>query len=72
MQIIVRWWDGYIQVLNNIVEWRAGAYLLWIKFGGGHTRHIPLQQVRWFEPLPSDDAYKQTRTFPVTGGTQET
>ena len=72
MQVIVRWWDGYVQIFDNVVEWRAGAYLLWVKFGGGHTRHIPLQQVRWFEPVPSDTAYLETRTFPVVGGKAET
>ena len=63
MQIIVRWWDGYVQIFNNVVEWRAGAYLLWIKMGRGKTRHIPLQQVRWFEPIPSDRQYLEGQTL---------
>lgn len=54
-KVIVRWWDGYLQVFEDVVEWRAGSDLLWI----GQTDralHIPLRQVRWFEPMPSDRA----------------
>ena len=65
MKVTVRWWDGYIEVFRNVVEWRAGAYLLWIKYEDRgispmgpvllyHYRHIPLSQVRWFEPLPDE------------------
>jgi len=64
MKVTVRWWDGYIQVFANVEEWRAGAYLLWIrqKKTGGHDdvhqeRHIPLSQVRWFSPYPTDRKY---------------
>lgn len=64
MKVTVRWWDGYIQVFDNVEEWRAGAYLLWIrqKKTGGHDdvhqeRHIPLIQVRWFSPSPTDREY---------------
>jgi hypothetical protein len=61
LKVTVRWWDGYFQVFDNVEEWRAGAYLLWIrqKKTGGHDdvhqeRHIPLMQVRWFSPYPTD------------------
>ena len=60
MKIIVRWWDGYLQVFDNVIEWRAGAYLLWIK-KEKETRHIPLLQVRWFEPVPSDKIYLEEK-----------
>ena len=66
MQVIVRWWDGYVEVFDNVVEWRAGAYLLWVKLSRGKTRHIPLQQVRWFEPIPSDKQYLEGQTFHPT------
>lgn len=61
MRLAVRWFDGYLQVFENVAEWRAGAYLLWIRQEktGGHDdvhseRHIPLNQVRWFAPSPTD------------------
>ena len=61
MKLTVRWWDGYIEVFKNVVEWRAGAYLLWLKYNNYETgntiacyRHIPLSQVRWFEPSPDE------------------
>lgn len=60
MKIIVRWWDGYLQVFDDVVEWRAGAYLLWIR-QDGRTRHIPLSQVRWFEPIPADRVVMETQ-----------
>jgi len=50
LKIMVRWWDGYYEEFDA-VEARAGAYLLWIKLCNGQTRHIPLQQVRWFSGL---------------------
>ena len=71
MKVIVRWWDGYFQVFDEVEEWRAGAYLLWIKQKAGHNavqeRHIPLVQVRWFSPVPSDREYleKQLRESKV-------
>lgn len=46
----VRWWDGYYEEFN-IKEGRAGAYLLWLKLTDGSTRHIPLNQVRWYSGL---------------------
>jgi len=52
-KVTVRWWDGYLEVFEHVVDWRAGAYLLWLKLPNG-TRYIPLQQVRWFEPNPND------------------
>jgi hypothetical protein len=61
MKIIIRWWDGYLQVVDNVKDWRAGAYLLWIEYTDGHTRHVPLFQVRWFEPIPSDKEYLKSR-----------
>ena len=69
-KVIVRWWDGYIETFRDVVDWRAGADLLWIKMAeinplppSGtvlrplevfHHRHIPLNQVRWFEPIPDE------------------
>jgi len=49
-----------LQVFDNVIEWRAGAYLLWIK-NEKETRHIPLLQVRWFEPVPSDKSYREEK-----------
>ena len=49
MQITVRWWDGYVEVINNVTEWHAGPHLLLLHFEDGKIRHIPLQQVRWFD-----------------------
>ena len=54
LELYVRWWDGYIENFRNVTEWRAGAYLLWIRLSTGHTKHIPLSQVRWFEPIPNE------------------
>lgn len=53
-KVVVRWWDGYIETHVNVAEWRAGAYLLWIRFENGDTRHISLSQVRWFQPIPNE------------------
>lgn len=53
-KLVVRWWDGYIEVFVQVAEWRAGVSLLWIKLENGDTRHIPLNQVRWFEPVPNE------------------
>jgi len=61
MKIIVRWWDGYLQAFDDVVEWRAGAYLLWIRQTDDRTRHIPLFQVRWFEPIPADRVVMETQ-----------
>ena len=55
-KVIVRWWDGYIETFDKVIEWRAGAYLLWMCLDDGHTRHIPLRQVRWYEPIPNEMA----------------
>ena len=52
--VIVRWRDGYIETFSNVDEWRAGADLLWLKLNDGHHRHIPLREVRWFEPRPNE------------------
>jgi len=52
-QVIVRWWDGYLETFD-VTEWRAGSDLLWLKLPDGHVRHIPLRQVRWFEPIPNE------------------
>lgn len=65
MKVTVRWWDGYIQVFDNVEEWRAGAFLLWIRQSvnkdlhdlAHQERHIPLSQVRWFSPYPTDREY---------------
>ncbi len=54
MKMTVRWWDGYLEVFDDIQDWRSGAYLLWLKQKDGKPRYIPLQQVRWFEPDPND------------------
>jgi hypothetical protein len=51
--IDVRWRDGYIESFV-VTEWRAGADLLWLRLVNGHTRHIPLREVRWFEPMPNE------------------
>ena len=53
-KVVVRWWDAYIEEFEDVKEWRAGAYLLWIRLSDGHTRHIPLSKVRWFEPIPNE------------------
>jgi len=53
-RVTVRWSDGYLEVFNDVREWRAGSDLLWIRFMSWHTRHIPLREVRWFEPEPND------------------
>lgn len=61
MKVAVRWFDGYLQVFDNVEEWRAGSHLLWVRqkqaarHGDVHTeRHIPLLHVRWFSPNPTD------------------
>lgn len=68
MKIAVRWWDGYIQVFENVEEWRAGTFLLWIrhKETGSHDdvhqeRHIPLNHVRWFSPSPTDREFLEAK-----------
>lgn len=57
-KVIVRWRDGYIETFLNVNEWRAGADLLWMRLSNGHHRHIPLREVRWFEPLPDEMSRK--------------
>jgi hypothetical protein len=63
MKVAVRWFDGYLQVFDNVTEWRAGNSLLWIRQEKQSItdptpteRHIPLTQVRWFSPNPTDRA----------------
>ena len=74
MKVIVRWWDGYLQVFDEVEEWRAGAYLLWIRQKPkGHNavhqeRHIPLTQVRWFSPIPSDREYLEKQVMEQSKG----
>lgn len=45
--VVVRWWDGYIEVFET-TEVRFGSDLLWMRLISGENRHIPLRQVRWF------------------------
>ena len=45
--VVVRWWDGYIEVFE-VTEVRFGSDLLWMRLTNGENRHIPLRQVRWF------------------------
>lgn len=51
--VTVRWWDGYKEIFENVVEERNGCDLLWLRFEDGSNRHIPLQRVRWFEVKPN-------------------
>jgi len=53
-KVVVRWRDGYIETFSNVSLWRAGADLLWLSLHDSHTRHIPLREVRWFEPIPNE------------------
>lgn len=48
----VRWFDGYLETFENVIEVRFGGYLLWMKFYNGQNRHIPLSQVRWYALYP--------------------
>ena len=68
MKVIVRWWDGYVQVYDNVEEWRAGSDLLWIRqtyadkdLPSIKERHIPLAHVRWFSPYPTDRQYVEQK-----------
>lgn len=49
---MVGWVSGGF--FEDVKEWRGGAYLLWLSLNNGHTRHIPLNQVRWYEPAPNE------------------
>ena len=32
MKLEVRWLDGYLEIFENVVDWRAGYATLWVKY----------------------------------------
>jgi len=50
-KIVIRWWDGYLELFEYECV-RFGSDLLWIRLKNGKNRHIPLRHVRWFSVYP--------------------
>jgi len=50
-EIVVRWWDGYLERFEADSEPRFGCDLLYFETEGSN-RHIPLKKVRWFSINP--------------------
>jgi hypothetical protein len=42
MILEVRWFDGYLETFDDIIDWRAGGHTLWIKHSNGRDEWIPL------------------------------